>query len=434
LTLVVLALCGATAAASPYHSADCAPADWRINLTELLEVIQFFNVGEYHSSAGTTASGYAAGPGPHDGSPHDSDYAPQDWRIQLDELLRLIQFYNMGAYFGATGTEDAYKPGPGGVEGEWVQATPAAPWAPRAFYALQIFDDALWLMGGSDTSYPFSFRNDVWRSYDGSNWTLVTAAAAWEARAGHRALVFDGKLWIFGGEREGYQDYMNDVWYSEDGATWHLATDAAPWVARKGHSALVYDGKMWIMGGTFHTIWISQDPYLSDVWYSEDGVNWTEANLSGMPLTRAYHASVVFDDRMWLFGGKGSQRNPQDEYDWYQIDRDDAWSSTDGASWIQMTAVAPWGYRVHFPVVAFNGAMWIFGGMENPINHGGGDAYYFDDIWSSTDGLNWRRAIAHAPWGPRWSHQAIVFNDRLWILGGYGETDIWYTSILPPAR
>ena len=69
-----LALCGASAASSPYHSADCSPADWRIDLSELLEVIQFFNAGEYHGDADTSASGYAAGPGPHDGPPHDSDY------------------------------------------------------------------------------------------------------------------------------------------------------------------------------------------------------------------------------------------------------------------------------------------------------------------------------------------------------------------------
>lgn len=47
--------------------------------------------------------------------PHASDYAPQDWRITLTELLRVIQFYNMpgGAYHASPGTEDDFAPGAG---------------------------------------------------------------------------------------------------------------------------------------------------------------------------------------------------------------------------------------------------------------------------------------------------------------------------------
>jgi hypothetical protein len=191
---------------------------------------------------------------------------------------------------------------------------------------------------------------------------------------------------------------------------------------------------MWIIGGITKTFFISQDPYLSDVWYSADGVHWTEASPQGMPRTRASHASVMFNERMWVIGGSGSKYYTVDDYsDWRPVDRDDAWSTTDGENWTRMTAAAPWAYRIHFPATVFNGAMWLFGGIELGYNHGGGAAYYFDDIWCSVDGMHWGQAVVHAPWGPRWSHQAIVFNDRLWILGGYEKTDIWSTSILPPA-
>jgi hypothetical protein len=430
-----LALCGASAASSPYHSADCAPADWRIDLSELLEVIQFFNAGEYHADADTSASGYAGGPGPHDGPPHDSDYAPQDWRIQLGELLRIVQFFSVGVYCNATGTEDAYRPGPGGVGGEWVQATPAAPWAPRAMYATIEQESGIWVLGGRDAEYPFAFRNDVWHSPDGLNWTEVTGAAGWTGRGRHEALLFNGKMWILGGERHDSQSYTNDVWYSEDGATWHLATDSAPWVARGGHSALVHDGRMWIVGGEFQPQWISADPYLSDVWYSLDGVLWTEANPPGMPLTRAYHASVVFDDRMWVFGGVGSEDDTVDGYTtWRKVKRKDVWSSSDGVTWIQVSDAAAWGYRAHMPAVVFNGAMWIFGGADYSNLPGASRNHYLDDIWCSVDGMHWGQAIAHAPWGQKWLDEAIVFNDRLWILGGYDMSNVWSTSILPPAR
>jgi len=94
----------------PPHSAD-PNGDWKIVLSELLRVIQFFNFGGYHCEAGTE-DGYAPG---YDGdktcTPHGSDYNTQDWMIDLSELLRLIQFFNMGGYHPCPDGEDGYCPG-----------------------------------------------------------------------------------------------------------------------------------------------------------------------------------------------------------------------------------------------------------------------------------------------------------------------------------
>ncbi len=85
--------------------------DNRINLSELLRVIQFFNSDGYHCQAGSE-DGYAPGPGDHGCAPHSSDYNPQDWRVDLSELLRLIQFFNSDGYHACAGSEDGYCPGP----------------------------------------------------------------------------------------------------------------------------------------------------------------------------------------------------------------------------------------------------------------------------------------------------------------------------------
>jgi len=62
-----------------------------------LRGIQLYDAAEYHCDE-TTEDGYALGPGSRTCRPHDTDYAPQDWRFSLSELLRLIQFYNLGGY------------------------------------------------------------------------------------------------------------------------------------------------------------------------------------------------------------------------------------------------------------------------------------------------------------------------------------------------
>lgn len=97
-----------------YHTAD-RNNDCVIDLSELLRVIQFFNIGGFHCEAGTE-DGYAPQPGAdHSCTLHQSDYNPQDWIIELSELLRLIQFFNVGGYHTKCDTEDDFAPGPGPV-------------------------------------------------------------------------------------------------------------------------------------------------------------------------------------------------------------------------------------------------------------------------------------------------------------------------------
>ncbi len=99
------------------HSAD-QDGNSRINLTELLRIIQFYNSGGFHCAddPASTEDGYVPGSGAnHSCAPHSSDYAPSgpDWQIKLTELLRVIQFYNSGGYHACPGegTEDGFCPG-----------------------------------------------------------------------------------------------------------------------------------------------------------------------------------------------------------------------------------------------------------------------------------------------------------------------------------
>jgi hypothetical protein len=95
------------------HSAD-TNGDFQISVSELLRVIQFYNSGSYHCSAGTE-DGYGPGFGQTGICPrHASDYLEPAWKIDLSELLRLIQLYNTPsrAYVCQPGTEDNYAPAP----------------------------------------------------------------------------------------------------------------------------------------------------------------------------------------------------------------------------------------------------------------------------------------------------------------------------------
>lgn len=99
---------------APYHSAD-TDRDNKVSLAELLRGIQLYNIGSYGCND-AMEDGYEPG---GEGAvvlgtcyPHDGDYAPADFSFSLSELLRMIQFFNVGEYsFCVTknpATEDSF--------------------------------------------------------------------------------------------------------------------------------------------------------------------------------------------------------------------------------------------------------------------------------------------------------------------------------------
>jgi hypothetical protein len=60
---------------------------------------------------------------------------------------------------------------------------------------------------------------------------------------------------------------------------------------------VVFDNKIWVLGGN------NSPTYLNDVWYSSDGVNWTQATADAWSSGHYYGTSVVFDNKIWVLGG-----------------------------------------------------------------------------------------------------------------------------------
>ncbi len=196
----------------------------------------------------------------------------------------------------------------------WQQATQSAEWTPRLAAGAVVFKGKMWILGGLEnyrrwlTANPKSendLKNDVWSSADGKKWQLTTNKAGWSPRAFHRAVVFEGRIWVFGGcgpERK----LLNDVWCSEDGVKWSRVTPAAPWGPRKWFSSIVYRNRVWVLGG-FHTSTSpTADRHLnfSDVWYSKDGENWNQMKSEPIWSARHAHSTLVFEDKIWVVGGK----------------------------------------------------------------------------------------------------------------------------------
>jgi len=75
----------------------------------------------------------------------------------------------------------------------------------------------------------------------------------------------------------------------------------APFVARNLHSSIVFDSKLWIIGGSSDSGW------RNDIWYTSDGINWTEVDDVVAFAEMNSHSTVAFDDKIWVIAGNSSE-------------------------------------------------------------------------------------------------------------------------------
>lgn len=192
---------------------------------------------------------------------------------------------------------------------KWEQVTDSAPWGPRYKPYVFVFHDTLWLMGGFDYfNKRYKTYNDVWFSTNGADWTLAKEHCPWKPRGIiHGSVIFNDKIWILGGGLYGHpvprnETYYNDVWCSSDCRNWTLVLEHAPWVPRLHHNIEVFDNKMWVMDGHNRKYKNSYGHIRNDVWYSSDGITWTE--LKNTPWVPTHAASTfIWGNCMYMAAG-----------------------------------------------------------------------------------------------------------------------------------
>lgn len=79
------------------HSGDYRLPFGAFSLDELLRIIQIYNLGGY-ACTGEGEDGFTPGGLPCTSDYHDGDYSPPDGQFSLGEVLRIIQFYNANRY------------------------------------------------------------------------------------------------------------------------------------------------------------------------------------------------------------------------------------------------------------------------------------------------------------------------------------------------
>lgn len=255
----------------------------------------------------------------------------------------------------------------------------------------------------------------MYTSSDGVHWTTVNPPPGDFIET--KLLVYDDKVWIIGGVvwPGGSPSLSNAVYYTTDGLNYTQATASANWTARYGHTVATFDGKMWIAGGSDS---LSTYSAVNDVWYSVDGATWTQATANSSWSARLYHEMISKDDLLWIMGGTLDGTTVYN----------DTWYSADGVTWTQATGSAAWAARIHFGLVIKDDEFVVLGGASSFSTTSG-----LGDIWKSADGVSWNLVTDSPPWPARQFPGASIFDNQIWLFGGIlasgtGTNEIWHTQ------
>ncbi len=213
-------------------------------------------------------------------------------------------------------------------------------------------------------------------------WSCVSRDVAWSPRDGAQFVSFQGKLFLLGGWNQYAGDradlagagtgsfeseVCSEVWCSDDGVDWSLAA-TAPWSGRHMHGAVVHEGHIWIVG--------AENGTPDDVWKSKDGVHWELVAATVPWQERGNQMVTVFDGSIWVMGGQAGAAGQTTFVADLKAGKPfppappalrDVWRTDDGVNWEQVTDDAPWAPRgmitgANGGVAVLDGRMWILGG------------------------------------------------------------------------
>ncbi|MFA5347802.1 MAG: PKD domain-containing protein [Methanoregula sp.] len=313
----------------------------------------------------------------------------------------------------------------------WKLASDKVPFGNRQYNTVTVWNDMMWVIGGVKLVGSQGYY-DTWYSRDGSHWTQATQNAGFEARSRHNSVVFNDNLWIIGGmvdhtNETGFHfpEIKNDTWYSSDGITWTIATTSAGFPPSEYTQSIVFKDRIWLFGKGPNTA----SDYLPDLilWSSGDGIHW---NQSLIPPYSHFNrlSAVVKDSRIWVF---------QHESD------GGFWNFADDSMIINATTPQyDWEkYAIYTDsLTVYDNKFWLFRALEdresNNKMHG--------EVWSSDDGYNWVLITDAVPFAE--SSRAlndfhiVAFDKKLWAYmiratskpfsDRYDwKAEIWYTEM-----
>ena len=255
------------------------------------------------------------------------------------------------------------------------------------------FQGSVWEFGGRVSSSTVNGEtNEVWKyNEDGSNFQLIKphdpSDGSFVPSDEHQVVVFQDKMWVLEGNRNTARTTTDGINFSFVGFSGAVANDTH-YGPRNQFQALEHNGRLFIIGGSSGGV-LRNDVWSTDASLNNDGlVTWNKSNPTNANNTfspRLGHQAVSFKGKIWVFGGSSGASRLNDVY-----------SSIDGVDWVS-EGTAPWTERTeHTAIVTRDGSGLIVIGGDGINPNSGNTVAELNDIWYTTDGVNWIEIKPHA--------------------------------------
>lgn len=179
---------------------------------------------------------------------------------------------------------------------------------------------------------------------------------------------------------------------------------------------LSFNNELYLIGANYNYNPVSFPDYNKNYIYkSSDGINWTLINQTSYfnHLLKDIGA-IVYKDELWIFGGMMIRKEIiNGTHVVFQEPTDDIWSTTDCINWTYRGHSNSWSSRsVKNNLLIYDNKILIVGGLTDGIDVSGIE---LNDIWSSEDGINWVLVSNTAPFRDysMYNRHSIVHDNKV---------------------
>jgi alpha-tubulin suppressor-like RCC1 family protein len=254
-------------------------------------------------------------------------------------------------------------------------------------------------------------QNLLWTSRNGEDWVRADTPP-WSGRKDYKAVVHGDRLFIAGGIA-GFsaaaggtgEARLSDIWYTDDGIEWVQAAPSVPCLAAQDQFRLVSDGEsLWMIG--YET---DNGMLKNPLWSSLDGITWTlESGESLWPARSPESAGITFHDgAIWLAGGL----NPAPLPDGTDRDFADVWVlevTAGNPEWSLVTNTPAWSQRAYAQLFSHRGILWLWGGTQRTPDNQNADLPL--QVWISSNGSYWSEP-GFTPADPAYARASDILSD-----------------------
>lgn len=266
----------------------------------------------------------------------------------------------------------------------------------------------------------FSSQNGLTVAAGTFTWSETTPSGRPAARDGSWGFSIGSNDYIAFGWVSGANS-NKEFYKSTNNGTSYTQQSDLPFTKRHTAATFNLDGSAYVVGGDAYV-------YATDSWMY-DGTSWTQKASDCGIGNRILMGAAYLNGAFYIIGGQVGPLISQGKYD-------NVLRSTDNCVSFTQIATTPFtGGNLWGACAAFKGRIWkVCGGIYDDTA-GLLLRTYPKEIYSSADGITWVYEGIF-PGSGRQYHQTIVFDDKLWVIGGFYNSgmsldnlgDTWYSS------